>query len=125
MCYQIGSETALFQETGALQITAGLDPDSREESLETIFRETADLAANGPRPGELERAQRLAISQSKLGFESTSAHATWVGEGLLFHDRIVSPREVRENLLAVTADQIQAVARAVFSGSPAMAEIRA
>lgn len=124
LCYQIGSETALFHETGALQITAGLDPDSREESLETIFRETADLAAHGPRPGELERAQRLAISQSKLGFESTSAHAAWVGEGLLFHDRIVSPREVRESLLAVTADQIQAMAHTVFSGTPVTAEIR-
>lgn len=124
LCYQIGSETSLFHETGALQILAGLDPDSREESLETIFRETEDLAQNGPRPGELERAKRLAIAQSKLAFESTAAHAAWAGEGLLFFNHIPSPQEARENLLAVTDEQIQAIAKEIFSQAPATAEIR-
>jgi len=125
LCYQIGSEICLFHETGALQITAGLDPDSRAESLETIFRETSDLAANGPRPGELERAKRLAIAQSKLGLESTSAHAAWAGEGLLFHNHIPTAQQARENLLTVTADQIQSIAQQIFSQEPATAEIRA
>jgi predicted Zn-dependent peptidase len=124
LCYQIGSETCLFHETGALQITAGLDPDSRAESLETIFRETADLAANGPRRGELERAKRLAIAQSKLSFESTSAHAAWAGEGLLFYGHIPTAREARESLLNVTEEQIQAIAGRIFSQKPATAEIR-
>lgn len=124
LCYQIGSETSLFHETGALQVIAGLDPDSREESLETIFRETADLAQNGPRAGELERAKRLAISQSKQAFESTAAHAAWVGEGLLFFNHIPSPQEARENLLAVTEEQIQSIAEQIFTKQPAIAEIR-
>ena len=124
LCYQIGSETSLFHETGALQIIAGLDPDSREESLETIFRETEDLAANGPREGELERAKRLAIAQSKLAFESTASHAAWAGEGLLFHGRILSPQEARENLLQVTDGQIRSIAAQIFSIVPATSEIR-
>jgi predicted Zn-dependent peptidase len=125
LCYQVGSEICLFDETGALQITAGLDPDSRAESLETILRETADLAANGPRPGELERAKRLAIAQSKLSFESTSAHAAWAGEGLLFYNRIPTAQQARENLLNVVEDQIQSIAHQIFSQEPATAEIRA
>lgn len=124
LCYQVGSDTSLFHETGALHIIAGLDPDSRDESLETIFRETADLSKNGPRPGELERAKRLAIAQSKLAFESTAAHAAWAGEGLLFHNHIPSPQEARQNLLDVTDEQIQTIAREIFSQSPASAEIR-
>jgi len=123
LCYQVGSETTLFHETGALQIIAGLDPDSRQESLETIFKETTDLSKNGPRPGELERAKRLAIAQSKLAFESTASHAAWAGEGLLFFDHIPSPQEARENLLAVTDQEIQSIARQVFSQKPATAEI--
>lgn len=125
LCYQVGSEICLFDETGALQITAGLDPDSRAESLETILRETASLAANGPRPGELERAKRLAIAQSKLSFESTSAHAAWAGEGLLFYNRIPTAQQARENLLNVVEDQIQSIAHQIFSQEPATAEIRA
>ncbi|MEY3394979.1 MAG: hypothetical protein RL346_1215 [Verrucomicrobiota bacterium] len=125
LCYQVGSEISLFEDTGALQIIAGLDPGSRQESLETIFKEAADLAENGPRAGELERAKHLAIAQSKLGFESTAAHAAWVGEGLLFYDHIPSPQLARENLLRVTDAEIQAIARQIFAQKPAMAEIRA
>lgn len=125
LCYQVGSEVSLFEETGALQIIAGLDPESREESLKTLFKETTDLADNGPRPGELERAKRLAIAQSKLGFESTSAHCSWVGEGLLFFGHIPSPAEARENLLQVTDLQVQAIAKKIFAQKPAMAEIKA
>ncbi len=125
LCYQVGSELSLFEETGALQILAGLDPESREESLKTLFKETADLAENGPRPGELDRAKRLAIAQSKLSFESTSAHCGWVGEGLLFFDHIPSPQLARENLLKVTDAEVQAIAKKIFAQKPAMAEIKA
>lgn len=125
LCYQVGSEVSLFEETGALHIIAGLDPESREESMETLFKETADLARNGPRPGELERAKRLAIAQSKLGFESTSSHAAWVGEGLMFFGEIPSPQLARENLLRVTDAEVRAIAQKIFAEKPAMAEIRA
>ncbi len=125
LCYQVGSEVSLFQEIGALQILAGLDPESREESLDTIFKETADLAQNGPRAGELDRAKRLAIAQSKLGFESTAAHAAWVGEGLMFFGDIPSPQQARENLLRVTDAEVQAIAKQIFAQKPAMAEIKA
>lgn len=124
LCYQIGSETTLFHETGALQVMAGLDPESREESLEIVFRETENLAQQGPRKGELERAKRLAVAQSKLALESTAAQAAWAGESLLFHGKIPTPREAREALMTVSDEQIHAVARKVFSQTPAMAEIR-
>ncbi|MCU0749155.1 MAG: insulinase family protein [Akkermansiaceae bacterium] len=114
LCYQIGSDVTLFHETGAFEINAGLDPESREEALSCIHREIDDLVANGPRPGELERAKRLAIAQSKLAFESTSAHATWAGEGMLDFDRIPSTEEWRNSILAVTDEEVRAIAREIF-----------
>ena len=124
LCYQIGSDVSFFDETGAFEINAGLDPDARDEALACIDREIHDLAANGPRPGELERAKRLAISQSKLAFESTSSHATWAGEGVLDFGRIPSPAEWRSDVLAVTDADVQAIAREVFlDQKPAIAEI--
>ena len=124
LCYQIGSDVTFFEETGAFEINAGLDPESREESLECIHREIADLVKNGPRPGELDRAKRLTISQSKLAFESTSSQAAWAGEGLLDFDEIPSPASWREKVLAVTDEDVREIARLVFDGKePAMAEI--
>jgi predicted Zn-dependent peptidase len=124
LCYQIGSDVSLFHETGAFEINAGLDPEAREEALACIHREIDDLVSHGPRAGELDRAKRLSIAQSKLAFESTSAHATWAGEGLLDHDRIPSPGEWRENIMSVTDADVRDVARAVFlNRKPATAEI--
>jgi predicted Zn-dependent peptidase len=114
LCYQISSDVSLFDETGAFEINAGLDPESYDEALDCIEREISDLAANGPLEEELRRAKRLAISQSKLAFESTAAHAAWAGEGLLDFGRIPSPAQWRENVLAVTADEVRAIAREVF-----------
>lgn len=125
LCYQISSEAATFEETGALQIISGLDPDSRDEALETILQETNDLATKGPRAGELDRAKRLAIAQSKLAFESTAAHAAWAGEGLLYFNRIPAPSEAREKILRVSDEEVQLLAEKIFSESPATAEIRA
>jgi predicted Zn-dependent peptidase len=125
LCYQISGDVTLFHETGAFEIHAGLDPDGRDEAVACIHREILDLAENGPRPGELERAKRLAIAQSKLAFESTAAHATWAGEGVLDFGRIPEPSEWRQQVLAVDEATIRNVARRVFAGQqPAIAEIR-
>jgi predicted Zn-dependent peptidase len=124
LCYQIGSDVSLFHETGAFEINAGLDPDAREEALACIRREINDLVTHGPRPGELDRAKRLAIAQSKLTFETTSAHATWAGEGVLDFNRIPPPAEWRDHVLAVTNADIQTIAREIFDHqTPAVAEI--
>lgn len=126
LCYQISSDVTLFHETGAFEISAGLDTEARQEAIDCILREIRDLIGKGPREGELERAKRLAIAQSKLAFESTSAHAAWAGEGVLDFGFIPSRDEWRDRVLAVTGTEIQSIARAVFHDQkPAIAEIRA
>ncbi|HEX7260742.1 MAG TPA: pitrilysin family protein, partial [Luteolibacter sp.] len=124
LCYQISSDVTFFDETGAFEISAGLDPESRDEALACISREIDDLVQNGPRAGELDRAKRLTIAQSKLAFETTSAHAAWAGEGLLDFGHIPSPAEWRATVMAITDAEVQAIAREVFHDrKPAMAEI--
>jgi predicted Zn-dependent peptidase len=124
LCYQISSDVTFFDETGAFEISAGLDPESRDEALECIRREIDDLVSNGPRAGELDRAKRLTIAQSKLAFESTGSHAAWAGEGVLDFGHIPSPEEWRAKILAVTDADVQAAAREIFHGKePSVAEI--
>lgn len=124
LCYQISSDVTFFSDTGAFEISAGLDPASRDEALECIHKEIADLIENGPQPGELDRAKRLTIAQSKLSFESTGSHASWAGEGVLDFGKIPSPAEWRATVMAVTDADVQAIAREVFlNQKPAIAEI--
>jgi predicted Zn-dependent peptidase len=124
LCYQISSDVTFFDETGAFEISAGLDPESRDEALACIHREINDLVKNGPRPGELDRAKRLTIAQSKLAFESTGSHAAWAGEGVLDFGHIPSPADWRATILAVTDAEVQAAAHAIFHNrKPSVAEI--
>jgi predicted Zn-dependent peptidase len=124
LCYQISTDVTFFEETGAFEVSAGLDPESRDEAMKCIFREIDDLMENGPREGELDRAKRLSIAQSKLAFESTGAHAAWAGEGVLDFGHIPAPAEWREKIMAVTETEVQQAAIAIFKNqSPAMAEI--
>ncbi len=124
LCYQISSDVTFFDDTGAFEISAGLDPESRDEALACIRREIDDLVENGPRAGELARAKRLTIAQSKLAFESTGSHAAWAGEGVLDFGHVPSPAEWREKILAVTDAEVRAAAREIFLGKePSLAEI--
>ena len=124
LCYQISSDVTFFDETGAFEISAGLDPESRDEALACIHREINDLVTNGPRPGELDRTKRLTIAQSKLAFETTGSHAGWAGEGLLDFGHIPAPMDWRAKVMAVTDADVQSIAREIFLGrEPAMAEI--
>ncbi len=124
LCYQISSDVTFFEETGAFEISAGLDPDARDEAIACIHREIADLVALGPRPGELDRAKKLTIAQSKLAFESTGSHAAWAGEGVLDFNRVPSPAEWRAQVMAVTDAEVRAVAETIFKDKqPAIAQI--
>jgi len=124
LCYQISSECSFYDETGAFEIYAGLDPDSRSEAMECINRQIDDIVKHGPRDNELERSKRLAIAQSKFGFETTASHASWAGEGVLDFNYIPSPADWRKEVLAVTAADIQTVATETFlNQQPSIAEI--
>jgi predicted Zn-dependent peptidase len=124
LCYQISCDVNLFAEAGSLEIHAGLDPDSREESLDCIRRELDDLRRHGPRADELARAKRLAVSQTKMAMESTAAHASWIGDCLLQYDRVVTTEEIRAEWEKVTVEEVQAIAAEVLDESRlALAEI--
>jgi predicted Zn-dependent peptidase len=114
LCYHISCDVNLFAEAGSLEIHAGLAPESREESLDCIRKELDDLRRHGPRPDELARAKRLAVSQTKMAMESTAAHASWIGDCLVQYDRLVTPEEVREEWSRVTEAQVREIAAEVL-----------
>ena len=124
LCYHVSSDASFFDEAGSFEIHAGLDPQSRQESLDCIFRHLRDLAEHGPAPGELDRAKRLAITQGKLSIETTASHASWAGESLLDFGRIPSFEDWKSRILGVSEKSIINISKALFLNTMhAMAEI--
>lgn len=125
LCYQIGCDVTLFEDTGALEIHAGLDPASRDEALACIRAQIDELSRNGPNEAELARAKRLTASSSRAAMESTSAHAEWIGDCLLQYNQVISPGKALETIEKVSKEEVRDIATTIFNPeNEGIAEIR-
>ena len=110
-CYSVQSGIVSLEDTGALTIFAGLDPAKLEKALRVIMEETDRICARAPSRSELRKAQDYTIGQTLMGLESTSNQMMWMGESLLGYGKVLDPSEVECRLLAVTPEDVRAVAQ--------------
>jgi predicted Zn-dependent peptidase len=109
-CYSVSSGMVTLADTGALHISAGLDPAKLEPAIRMILRELAGIASRGPNRAELKMARDYTIGQTLMGLESTTNQILWMGESLLGYGRVLCPVEIEERIMAVTSAEVQAVA---------------
>ncbi len=110
-CYSVQSSIETFQDTGVIDICAGLDPAKLDRALKVIMREIDRLCDRAPSQAELRRAQDYAVGQTCMGLESTSNQMMWMGESILGYGRVLDPGDVERRLLAVTREDVQEIAQ--------------
>lgn len=110
ICYSVQTNVVSLQDAGALTLFAGLEPAKLEKALKLTMEELDRIASTAPRAGELRKAQEYLLGQTLMGLESTSNQMTWAGESLLAFGRVVDPKEAEEHFMAVTPEQVRAVA---------------
>ena len=115
LAYSVHSGMHLFEETGALVVSAGLERARTEKALQLIFREFARLAEKPVAARELKRAKDYAIGQLEIGLESTINQMMWIGENNISFGHLIQPAEVMERIRAVTSEEIQELARTVLT----------
>jgi len=114
LCYAISSTYQLFDETGALTISAGLDRERAQAGLRLTMKEIARLRNKKISPAELRRTRDYLVGIFRLGLESASNQMTWCGETLTTQGRFIKPEDVIAGINAVTADEIRALATEIF-----------
>lgn len=114
LAYSVHSSMHMFDETGAFVISAGLERSRAQKALQLIFREMARIADRPVSMHELKRAKDYAIGQLEIGLESTINQMMWIGENNLSFGRLIQPADVMEQIQAVSAEQIQALAQSIF-----------
>jgi predicted Zn-dependent peptidase len=120
LCYAIRSYGYSHSDTASLDVSSGLKSDNCVEAYERIREIVRDLAENGPRDGEVERARAYTAGSAVLALESTGAVARRAaGEKVTFGE-ISSPDEAIAALDAVTEADVRAVAADV-DGAPVVA----
>jgi len=120
LCYAIRSYSWVHADTASLDVSSGLDSSKCLEAYKRIKEIVWELARDGMRAGELERARAYAAGSAVLALENTGAVARRAAGQKITFDDLSSPDEAIAALDAVTADDVRAIAERI-DGEPAVA----
>ncbi|GCE46652.1 putative Zn-dependent peptidase [Thermosporothrix hazakensis] len=115
LAYDIGSYYNSYNETGSLVISAGVDPAHTKKTIRAIVKELQRLCDEPIPQDELERIKAYMRGGLWLGLEGTQQVASWLGSQECLQNRVRSMEETEQRMNAVTAQDIQRVARYCFA----------
>ena len=107
--YDVHSGVSRFRDTGALIISAGVDPTSAYDAVPAILEQVANIRQSISEV-ELDRAKQLVSGRMMLRMEDTRAVSAWMGSQLLIRRDIMGVDDVVERINEVTPEDLNRVA---------------
>ena len=114
LSYDIASRMQFFSDAGMFSVAAGVDGAKAEAAIATIERELRRMRERKVPAAELRRVKDFLLGNFRLSHEKVVAKMFFYGSSALAFGRPVTPEEQVKALSAVTAEEVQAVAKAVF-----------
>jgi predicted Zn-dependent peptidase len=114
LAYEIHSHISHFHDSGSVNVCAGVDPRSVEQTVEAILGELVRLKEEAVSDSEVAKARELGKGRLMLRMEDTRSVAGWVGGQELLTGNIRTVDEVVSILDAATAADLQRVAQDLF-----------
>ncbi len=115
LAYDIGSYYNTYYDTGNLVIAASVDPSRAEGTIRAIIVELGQLCETLVPDDELERIKAYIRGGILLGLEGTQQVASWLASQESLRNRVRDIDEMIAHIDAVTALDIQRVARNCFA----------
>ena len=114
LAYYVRSDFWDFQDTGTVVAGVGLQTDRIEEAIKVILEQFQLLTKKSVSDEELQRAKTNLIGHLYLGLENSAAVAGFVAEKQLFWGEPKKIEKVIEEIKAVKASEIIALAKELF-----------
>ena len=114
LSYDISSRMQFFQDAGMFTVTAGLDAGKAAKALATIDRELKRIREKPVSAAELKRTKEFLVGNFRLSHEKVTSKMFFYGSTMLSFGRLVTPQEQAEGIRAVTAADLQSVAKSIF-----------
>jgi predicted Zn-dependent peptidase len=121
LCYSVYAADHAYADVGVLQLGSGLESSKCGEAYARMREIVAELAADGPRPDEVERARAYAAGRRVLAFENTNAVARYAANQAIVFEEDIDPDAAIALLDEVTFDEVAQAARAVDPDALAVA----
>ena len=113
LAYDVHSGVSHFSDTGAIVVSAGVDPKRVYDAVETILEQVGAMRDGVPED-ELNKAKRLSAGRLMLRMEDTRAVASWMGQSEMLLGEIPQVDDVIEQVNAVTIEDVRGVANDVL-----------
>jgi predicted Zn-dependent peptidase len=114
LAYDISSGAMDYADAGALEVSAGVDPDNLGNALEAILAELARMRDETVPDGELAKAKSYLAGGMELRMDETRYLASWLGGQEALHERVLTLDDALAAVEAVSADDIRRVAGDLF-----------
>ncbi|MDB5259015.1 MAG: processing protease [Candidatus Taylorbacteria bacterium] len=114
VCYYVNADNDGYTDTGLFTVSAGVDNKRVEEVLKVIMREFRRLTNEAVPAHELQKAKDFMLGSTVLGLETSDAQAEFFGMQETVKGKIRSFEEISAEIMAVTAEDLQNVAKLIF-----------
>jgi predicted Zn-dependent peptidase len=115
LAYAVYSELSMYRDTGCMAIYAGTAVETCGKVIDSIVKEFRELKENLVPAEELRRAKDNLKGNFMLGLESTSSRMGNLARQDLYFQRFFTLDEMLASIEAVTAEQVQQIAREFFN----------
>lgn len=115
LAYYVNSSSEEFHDAGYFQACAGLRLSAIDDAIKVILEQFDKLTANAVSEEELRRAKDFAKGRMILTWEDSFKVASFYTSQELLEKKIETPEEVLAKVDAVTAEDIQRVAKSIFA----------
>jgi predicted Zn-dependent peptidase len=110
LAYDISSGLVDYADAGALEVSAGVDPDGVVEALGAILDEFVRLRDELVPAEELAKAKAYLAGSLELRMDETRHVAAWIGGQEALHERVLTIDEALAAIAEVTDADVQRVA---------------
>jgi predicted Zn-dependent peptidase len=114
LAYAVFSELSPYRDTGCLSIYAGTSLESARKVVESITNEFRQLKEQAIGEEELRRAKDHLKGSLMLSLESTASRMSNLARQEMYFGHFFSLDALVESIEAVTADDVQRIARTFF-----------
>jgi predicted Zn-dependent peptidase len=113
-CYYVGTHIDDFTDHGDFHIATGIDAKRIEEIVGVLLDECRRLIEEPVSDRELEKAKEYVCGRMYLGLETSDAQAEFYSVQEVVKGVIETPERIEKRVRAVTAKEVQEVAKDVF-----------
>jgi len=114
LAYSIFSDLTPYRDVGALSVYAGTSLDTADKVVESVLGEFRKMRDEPIEAEELRRAKDHLKGATLLALEGSGARMSNLARYHMYFDRHFTPQELIAMLEAVTAEEVQEIARELF-----------